>query len=93
MLKTEFLPEYWDYYKELKNNPNIDLLLLGQHMYSTGNGGYSFSLPYGQLVVEECRDLSMVIKLGSRNERQPLATLCAYAFAIPSITTRIAFQP
>lgn len=63
-LETEFLPGYWDYYKELKRNPNIDILLLGQHMYAIGEDKYSFSLPYEQLVVEECRDLSMAIKLG-----------------------------
>ena len=67
-LETEFLPRYWDYYKELKSNPNIDILLLGQHMYAIGKNKYSFSLPYEQLVVEECRDLSMAIKLGILSE-------------------------
>ena len=63
-LETEFFPKYVDYYKELKDNPNIDLLLLGQHMYATGDSGYSFSLPYEQLVKEEYKGLSMAIQLG-----------------------------
>lgn len=43
LFEAEFLPGYWDYYKELKRNPNIDILILGQHMYAIGEDKYSFS--------------------------------------------------
>lgn len=43
LFEAEYLPGYWDYYKELKRNPNIDILLLGQHLYAIGEDKYSFS--------------------------------------------------
>ena len=32
-LEIEYLPSYINYYKDLKNNSSIDLLMIGQHHY------------------------------------------------------------
>ncbi len=41
-LEIEFLPSFIDYYYELKDNPGLDLLILGQHFYEHATGEYSF---------------------------------------------------
>ena len=45
-LETEFFSSFdrLGYYKELKANPDIELLLLGQHMAALPEGGYSYDL-------------------------------------------------
>ena len=41
-LEIEYLPSYVDYYEELKENPDIELLMLGQHHYEIAPGYYNF---------------------------------------------------
>lgn len=41
-LEIEYLPSYVGYYKELKENPDIELLMLGQHHYEIAPGYYNF---------------------------------------------------
>ena len=43
-LEAEYLPSFYDYYKELYNNPDIDILLLGQHLYEMSDGNYNYTL-------------------------------------------------
>jgi histidinol-phosphatase (PHP family) len=45
-LEAEYLPSFAKegYYEKLKENPQIEFLLLGQHLAETGSG-YSFDLP------------------------------------------------
>lgn len=43
--EIEYLPSFKGYYKELKADDRIDVMLLGQHMYECHDGTYSFSLP------------------------------------------------
>lgn len=40
-LEIEYLPKFTDYYKELKSDPRIDILVLGQH-FSQMETGYTF---------------------------------------------------
>ena len=51
-LEAEYLPEFTDYYKELKEDEQIEFLMLGQHFYEVEPGVYSFS---GQRREEENR--------------------------------------
>lgn len=41
-LEIEYFPQYMDYYKELKASADIDVLILGQHMYMHEDGTYNF---------------------------------------------------
>ena len=41
-LEVEYMPSFRDYYKELKENDNIELMILGQHHYEISKGIYSF---------------------------------------------------
>ena len=41
-LEVEYLPSFIEFYHELKNNPGLDLLMLGQHFYEHEPGYYSF---------------------------------------------------
>lgn len=41
-LEIEFLPSFMEYYKELHQNKDIDILMLGQHFYEINPGEYSF---------------------------------------------------
>lgn len=43
-LEIEYLPSFHDYYGELRNNPLIDFMMIGQHMYEVCPGQYSFQL-------------------------------------------------
>ncbi len=43
-LEIEYLPNYHDYYEELRDSGNFDLLLLGQHFSLLSDGSYSFSM-------------------------------------------------
>lgn len=42
-LEAEYLPEFTDYYKALKEDEQIEFLMLGQHFYEVEPGVYSFS--------------------------------------------------
>ncbi len=44
-LEIEYLPSFEDYYRELRENTGLDLLVLGQHMFEYEPGRYSFSDP------------------------------------------------
>lgn len=44
-LEVEYFPSYEPYYHDLVQDTDIQLLVLGQHMYDLPDGGYSFSLP------------------------------------------------
>lgn len=52
-LEVEYFDQFLSYYEDLRENPNIDLLVLGQHMYMTQDGNYSFNLPKEYLENEE----------------------------------------
>lgn len=52
-LEIEYLPEYESYYEELKGNPDIELLMIGQHHYELGPGKYSFQLSKDELKTED----------------------------------------
>lgn len=54
-LEIEYLPSFLDYYKELYENQNIDLLMIGQHFYEVTPGNYSFSYNNRQIMeIEGC---------------------------------------
>ena len=42
-LEVEYLPSFMDYYRDLEANPDLEWLILGQHMYEYEPGVYSFS--------------------------------------------------
>ena len=42
-LEVEYMPSYLEYYKNLKNNKKIEILILGQHHYEIAPGKYSFN--------------------------------------------------
>ncbi len=44
-LEIEYFPSFRGYYEELRENPGLDLLVLGQHMAEYAPGVYSFSSP------------------------------------------------
>lgn len=44
-LEIEFLPSYLPYYFVLKDNADIDILMIGQHFFEIRKGYYSFALP------------------------------------------------
>ena len=41
-LEIEYLPSYKEYYKELKTNSDIEILMLGQHHFELCDGSWSF---------------------------------------------------
>ena len=41
-LEIEYLPSFEEYYNELKANSDIEVLMLGQHMFEVSPGCYSF---------------------------------------------------
>ena len=43
-LEVEYLPSYHGFYEELRSNPRLDFLIIGQHMYELSPGRYSFHL-------------------------------------------------
>ena len=67
-LEIEYFPTYdaQGYYQELKKNPAIEFLLLGQHMAQdpARPGEYSFSWPEEQLDLQEFRALGEAICQG-----------------------------
>lgn len=44
-LEIEYLPGYADYYQELKQCKDLEILMIGQHFYEIKPGTYSFSYP------------------------------------------------
>lgn len=42
-LEVEFLPSMLDFYHQLKNNYDLDLLVIGQHFYEHTDGKFSFA--------------------------------------------------
>lgn len=42
-LEAEYLPSYDDFYKELKNRSEIDILILGQHFYEHEDGTFGYA--------------------------------------------------
>ena len=58
-LETEYFPSFDQsgYYRKLKDDPRIEVLLLGQHMAETGKDEYSFSWSKKRLTAEEHRAL------------------------------------
>ncbi|MBR5179051.1 MAG: PHP domain-containing protein [Lachnospiraceae bacterium] len=65
-LETEFFPKYdqMGYYKELRSNPEIEMLLLGQHMSELPEGGYSYDWDKEKLVELEYKVLGEAILEG-----------------------------
>ena len=43
-LEAEYLPSYHGFYEELRSDPRLDFLMIGQHMYEISPGEYSFQL-------------------------------------------------
>lgn len=43
-LEIEYIPTYADYYRELKEKWELDILLLGQHFSLLAEGSYTFDL-------------------------------------------------
>ena len=43
-LEAEYLPSYHGFYEELRSDPRLDFLMIGQHMYEISPGNYSFQL-------------------------------------------------
>ena len=41
--EVEFVPKYLDCFKQLKNHPKVDILIIGQHFYQFEDA-YSFDL-------------------------------------------------
>ena len=63
-LEIEYFPKYFDYYQSLKANSDIQILMLGQHMYDLPDGEYSFSLSHEILRKEEYLGLGKNIIAG-----------------------------
>ena len=43
-LEVEYLPSYHGFYEELRSDPRLDFLMIGQHMFEISPGKYSFQL-------------------------------------------------
>ncbi|MBR1855168.1 MAG: PHP domain-containing protein [Lachnospiraceae bacterium] len=56
-LEIEYFEQFADYYRELYEEPRIELLLLGQHMAAVAPDQYSFSLPKEELDEKEAEYL------------------------------------
>lgn len=41
-LEIEYMPSFMSYYEELRDNPDIEILMIGQHMFELSPGDYSF---------------------------------------------------
>lgn len=63
-LEIEYFEQFADYYRELYENPAIELLLLGQHMAAVGLERYSFSLPKEELDEKEAQYLVKALVQG-----------------------------
>lgn len=71
-LETEYFPAYEPYYHDLVQDTDIQLLVLGQHMYDLPNGNYSFSLSKDILDGYEYKELGNNIVLGIRTMLFPV---------------------
>ena len=63
-LEIEYFPSFIPYYEELRSIPEIELLLLGQHMAEDAPGRYSFSWEKDRLKNEEFLALGVAIVAG-----------------------------
>ena len=63
-LEIEYFPSFESYYKELRTNSDIEMLLLGQHMAETVPGKYTFSWDKERLKKEEFLALGNAIVEG-----------------------------
>ena len=63
-LEIEYFPSYRQYYEELYRNPDIEILLLGQHMAEDGSGKYTFSWEKDRLEEEEYKALGHAVVEG-----------------------------
>ena len=63
-LEIEYFPSFESYYKELRTNSDIEMLLLGQHMAETVPGEYTFSWNEERLKKEEFSALGNAIVEG-----------------------------
>ncbi len=68
-LETEYFRNFDDigYYKQLLDTPDIEMLLLGQHMAELPQGGYSYDLDKETLIEEEYRLLGESVISGIRS--------------------------
>lgn len=41
-LEIEYIPSFCEFYKELYDSNQLDVMMLGQHFYENSDGGYSF---------------------------------------------------
>jgi len=44
-LEAEYIPSFCDYYKKIVSDPDIELLMLGQHLFEMSDGRYNYTLP------------------------------------------------
>mgnify|MGYP002626533064 CR=1 FL=1 len=63
-LEIEYFEQFACYYRELHENPAIELLLLGQHMASVAPDQYSFSLSKEELDAKEAEYLVKALVQG-----------------------------
>ena len=63
-LEIEYFPSFEAYYKELRTNSDMEMLLLGQHMAETVPGKYTFSWDKERLKKEEFLALGNAIVEG-----------------------------
>lgn len=67
-LEIEYFPSFdrKGYYAQLKKDPRVEVMLLGQHMAETEPGRYSFSLPSFVLSQQEYQLLGKAVRQGIR---------------------------
>ena len=63
-LEIEYLPSFTDYYHRLRENPGIEILMLGQHFYEHEKGYYSFSDSKEQQAREEAAGMGQALVQG-----------------------------
>ena len=68
-LETEYFPKFdaSGYYDELRNMPDIEILLLGQHMAELPEGGYSYDWDRDKLVESEYKVLGEAVISGIKS--------------------------
>ena len=63
-LEIEYLPEFDDYYRQLHDSGNFDVLVLGQHFYQAAPGVYSFELEPGSAKANHARQCASALVEG-----------------------------
>ena len=66
-LEIEYLPSFCDYYKQLYQSKEFDILMIGQHFYEYSEEKYSFSLNNEILRYEEALGLGTAIIEGMKS--------------------------